>query len=468
MVQHGDVAGLSVADLLKKAWDSVDDAYETYRKYGRCHGFGVRKGDSGKDCDGKLVRYRFFCNREGLRETKHYNRIDRRRMHKPETRTGCQAKLSVYLDENENNWKIGCLHGIATSKILGYMAGVAGGYSLFGFLKKDAYNYADKARWAKIVDGDANAALVYLEGKDDSDSMSVARYNMIADERLGNLIWADGASRSDYQYFGNVLVFDSTYRKNKYKRPKPLVVIIDGDIAMIKAVKEVLPEAIHRLCAWHVERNVTSNMKDENLKVLFKRWLYSEMEIAEFEADWEDVLEEFGLKDSLWANQMHEKRKMWANAYLSDKFCAGFLTTSRCEGINAFVNKFSKSTHSILEMSQNLELAVREYRNKEILLQFNCIHTVPVMTTCLKSIESVAARVYTREVFSDVKKEIEKARAVNLVRKRRCLNTMVYTLEEYRKPNMLIIACFGRASRKLECQCNIWRKMGILVDTCSS
>ncbi|RYQ83824.1 protein FAR1-RELATED SEQUENCE 5-like [Arachis ipaensis] len=106
MVQHGDVAGLSVADLLKKAWDSVDDAYETYRKYGRCHGFGVRKGDSGKDCDGKLVRYRFFCNREGLRETKHYNRIDRRRMHKPETRTGCQAKLSVYLDENENNWKV--------------------------------------------------------------------------------------------------------------------------------------------------------------------------------------------------------------------------------------------------------------------------------------------------------------------------------------------------------------------------
>ncbi|RYQ83830.1 hypothetical protein Ahy_B10g102685 isoform E [Arachis hypogaea] len=381
------------------------------------------------------------------------------------------------------------------------MAGVAGGYSLFGFLKKDAYNYADKARWAKIVDGDANAALVYLEGKDDSDSMSVARYNMIADERLGNLIWADGASRSDYQYFGNVLVFDSTYRKNKYKRPvviffgvnnhkqttifgfgllmdesvslyrwmlenllevmcrkKPLVVIIDGDIAMIKAVKEVLPEAIHRLCAWHVERNVTSNMKDENLKVLFKRWLYSEMEIAEFEADWEDVLEEFGLKDSLWANQMHEKRKMWANAYLSDKFCAGFLTTSRCEGINAFVNKFSKSTHSILEMSQNLELAVREYRNKEILLQFNCIHTVPVMTTCLKSIESVAARVYTREVFSDVKKEIEKARAVNLVRKRRHMFFMMKAEHLAKIPKPLVLKRWRLDAESLDKYVENWEE----------
>ncbi|RYR34743.1 hypothetical protein Ahy_A10g049747 [Arachis hypogaea] len=173
------------------------------------------------------------------------------------------------------------------------------------------------------------------------------------------------------------------------------------------------------------------------------------MEIAEFKADWEDALD-------LWANQMHEKRKMWENAYLCDKFCAGFQTTSHYEGINAFVNKFSKSTHSILKMIQNLKIVVREYRNKEILLQFNSIHIVPVMTTCLKSIESAAARVYTKEVFSDVKKEIEKVGAVNLVRKRRCLNTMVYTLEEYRKPNMHIMACFGRMSGKLECQCNIW------------
>ncbi|KAL4373444.1 hypothetical protein AHAS_Ahas05G0082400 [Arachis hypogaea] len=64
---------------------------------------------------------------------------------------------------------------------------------------------------------------------------------------------------------------------------------------------------------------------------------------------------------------MPEKRKIWANAYLCEKFCVGFQKTSRYEGINAFVNKFS--------------------------------------------------RVYTKEEFSDVKKEIEKAGVVNLVRK---------------------------------------------------
>nr|XP_025606731.1 protein FAR1-RELATED SEQUENCE 5 isoform X1 [Arachis hypogaea] len=313
--EYEDVATLDVDDIKRMRWDSVDTAYEFYRRLGMCHGFGVRKGDSGKDCRGNLIRYRFFCNKEGLRDGRHNDRVDRRRAHKPETRTNCEAKLSIYFDKIERCWKvrkvatehnhdltpasmvhlianhremtdaakaqIDGLHasGIATSKIVGYMAGMAGGYSLLGFLKKDVYNYADRTQRANISDGDANAAVVYLEGKAGLDPMSVARYSVTKDARLANLIWADGASRVDYQHFGDVLPFDSTYKKNKYKKPlvifsgsnnhkqttifgfgllfdesvssykwmlenllevmcmkKPSVVVTDGDKAIIKAV----------------------------------------------------------------------------------------------------------------------------------------------------------------------------------------------------------------------------------------
>ncbi|XP_020992429.2 protein FAR1-RELATED SEQUENCE 5-like [Arachis duranensis] len=347
--EYEDVATLDVDDIKRMRWDSVDAAYEFYRRLGMCHGFGVRKGDSGKDCRGNLIRYRFFCNKEGLRDGRHNDRVDRRRAHKPETRTNCEAKLSIYFDKIERCWKvrkvatehnhdltpasmvhlianhremtdaakaqIDGLHasGIATSKIVGYMAGMAGGYSLLGFLKKDVYNYADRTRRANISDGDANAAVVYLEGKAGSDPMSVARYSVTKDARLANLIWADGASRVDYQHFGDVLAFDSTYKKNNS----------------------------------------------------FRRWLYVDMEIEEFEMEWERAVAEYDLYDKEWATQMYERRMMWANAYLQGKFCAGFRTTSRCEGVNAFVKKFSKTTHTILELVQNLELVVREYRNKD-------------------------------------------------------------------------------------------------------
>ncbi|XP_016178584.1 protein FAR1-RELATED SEQUENCE 5-like [Arachis ipaensis] len=335
--EGGQGFDLSTNDILNQVWESVEDAYKFYRRYGRVNGFRVRKGDS-------------------------------------ETRTGCKVMLSIYLEKSEQKWKdrkvvlehnhdlapVGMSHliqnhrkmtdaakahidgmhayGIGTSKILGHMA----------------------------ADGDATATLIYLEGKAAADPMYVACYNHTKDERLGNMVWADGNSRSDFQCFGDVWMLQNLLEVMCQK--KPCVAVTDGDKAMIKAVKSVLPEATHRLCAWHVEKNVTSNEKDERLRSLFKHWLYVDMEVHEFKEDCAQAIEEYGLHNSSWARHMHKKRKLWANGYLRDKFYAGFQTMTRCEGIIAMVNKFSKSSHTIFKLVQNLELVLREYRNKEMLL----------------------------------------------------------------------------------------------------
>ncbi|CAN0837554.1 Protein FAR1-RELATED SEQUENCE 12 [Linum grandiflorum] len=39
---------------------------------------------------------------------------------------------------------------------------------------------------------------------------------------------------------------------------KPKVVVTDGDLAMLNAIKEVFPEAFHRRCAWHIRKNLKS------------------------------------------------------------------------------------------------------------------------------------------------------------------------------------------------------------------
>ncbi|XP_016191712.1 protein FAR1-RELATED SEQUENCE 5-like [Arachis ipaensis] len=149
------------------------------------------------------------------------------------------------------------------------------------------------------------------------------------------------------------------------------------------------------------------------------------MSIDDFEAEWDEAADEYELHDKLWAMQMYEKRKMWTNAYLGNKFCAGFRTTSRCEGINSHVKKFLSSKHTILELVQNLELVLREYQNNEMVAQFNSIYNVPVMTTCLDPIEKCAAMVYTRTIFTNVKKEIDAVGGLNFVSKRRVSTTVV-------------------------------------------
>ncbi|QHO09027.1 Protein FAR1-RELATED SEQUENCE [Arachis hypogaea] len=52
-----------------------------------------------------IVQKFFYCNRQGLREKKHYERVDRKRAHKAETRTNYHAKYVVYLDMSSRKWR---------------------------------------------------------------------------------------------------------------------------------------------------------------------------------------------------------------------------------------------------------------------------------------------------------------------------------------------------------------------------
>ncbi|XP_052107523.1 protein FAR1-RELATED SEQUENCE 5-like [Arachis duranensis] len=213
---------------------------------------------------------------------------------------------------------------------------------------------------------------------------------------------------------------------------------------MRAAIRAVFSEATHRLCAWHVEKNVISNLKDEGIRQLFTRWLYSNIEIEEFEAEWDAAIVEYRLHDSFWAKETYDKQNMWANAYLRDKFRAGFRTTSRCKGINMNIKKFLNTRHNLLELVQNVELMVREYRNNELEDHFKSIHGNPVITTCLDPLKRFAADVYTRELFLYVRREIVGVSAVNFVVKVRRSTTMVYTVEDYGIPGRPLTLLYDR------------------------
>ncbi|KAL4300078.1 hypothetical protein AHAS_Ahas17G0164900 [Arachis hypogaea] len=177
---------------------------------------------------------------------------------------------------------------------------------------------------------------------------------------------------------------------------------------MKAAIKAVFLKATHRLCSWHMEKNVTSNVKDEGLRQLFTRWIYSNMEIEEFEAGW-DV------------------------------------------GINANVKKFLNSKHSVLKLVQNVELMVREYQNNELEAHFKFIHGNPVITTCLDILERFVATVYTQELFLDVRKEIEGIGVVNFVAKVRRSMNIVYIVEEYGIPVRQLMVLYDRVVNRLHC-----------------
>ncbi|KAL4356332.1 hypothetical protein AHAS_Ahas09G0076100 [Arachis hypogaea] len=197
-------------------------------------------------------------------------------------------------------------------------------------------------------------------------------YNAIEKQRRA------GASDTDnaLNVFRDVMAFDATYGRNKYKCPlvifsgvdhhlrtvmfgctilskegeesyvwllrtfleamkgkAPKSVITDGDQATKSAIKAIFPEVHHRLYSWHLLRNANAR-----------------------------VVEEFGFQQNSWVKDMYEKKHMWSNAYIRGKFFAGLKITSR----------------------------------RVVVANYKCAYGNPVVKTRLEELERFVATVYTR------------------------------------------------------------------------
>ncbi|XP_016195881.1 uncharacterized protein LOC107636924 [Arachis ipaensis] len=220
--------------------------------------------------------------------------------------------------------------------------------------------------------------------------MTMTRYSSTTEDRLGSLFWADGICRADYQYFGDVLTFDATYKKNKYKKPL---------------------------------KNATLKIKDPGLCESFKKFIYAKWDVDEFEEEWSKLVEEFG-------------------------------------GINNFIKRFVHSRHNILELVENLERALRDYHNTEMVAQFKTINFDPVLTTGLQSLEICATNIYTREIFKLVRKQIEEVVSLDIIHSQPLSTTMVYKICAFQKRVKTFTVVYDRNEKKLEFECCHWDHEG--------
>ncbi|RVW86593.1 Protein FAR1-related sequence 5 [Vitis vinifera] len=360
---------LTVEDVWKMEFSSVEEAEEFYNLFAKVTGFSVRKDDVKRD--------------------KNQNIVSR------------------------------------TSQIMDYMVQQSGGYNNVGFTKKDLYNHVDADRRVHLRDGDAEGALAYLCGKSEMDPSFYYKYNVDEDNRLANLFWADSTSKLDYSCFGDVLAFDTTYRTNAYKKPlvilvginhhhqtivfgcallvdesvstytwvletfldamnnkKPLSVITDGDKAMRKAIKRIFPDSCHRLCAWHIQRNAFTNVHVKDFTNHFSKCMFMEGTVEEFECAWNDMLEMFNLHGH---------------------------NTQRCESMNAYLNRFLKTRLKLFEFVKHFDRALSRIRHNEAKAEFETHHSSAVLTTKLYALEKYAGTVFTRQSFLKFRDEMKNA-----------------------------------------------------------
>ena len=77
-------------------------------------------------------------------------------------------------------------------------------------------NRLDAYRCAEIGDTDFVATIAYFTAKSNNDLDLYHEYTLDDENRLRNLFSTDYMARYDYECFGDVLLFDATYKTNAY------------------------------------------------------------------------------------------------------------------------------------------------------------------------------------------------------------------------------------------------------------
>ena len=535
-----DMLMLSEDDIYRFHFADLSLAYEFYNWYARMKGFSARKSKTRKNNLDEVVQQTFVCFREGFRHEKYYQRENRIREPKPETRCGCNARIQVHVEVAIGRWIVtdffdkhnheavdarfvGMLRshkkmgegeisqmnsmmrvGISAPLIFGSFACQSGGYEHVGFGTRDMYN--KKAKERRQVAGDAKAAMLFLKDVAKKDPWLFCRDEVDDDGALRHLFWCDGRSQLDYMVFGDVIAFDATYKKNKYKLPlvifsgvnhhnqtvvfaaalvsdesketyvwlleqfltamkgkAPVSVITDGDASMKSAIEIVFPTAHHRLCAWHLMRNATSNIGQPGFTTKFKKCMLGDYELGVFQRKWQEMVEEFGVEDRPWIIDLYVKREMWATAHIRGKFFAGFRTTSRCEGLHSLLGKYVKSRYDLTQFLQHFERCLSYLRFKEWRADFGC-EFEPVMQTHLQQLERSASDIYTREVFFMFRPMLHRAGAMKVVFAKETLSCVIYGVSKYCKPNSLWHVSYYEEQMQFKCSCLRMESLGIPCD----
>ncbi|XP_061341451.1 protein FAR1-RELATED SEQUENCE 5-like [Gastrolobium bilobum] len=543
----GDVdTELSETPILTRVFETSEEAYIFYNAYAKGKGFGIRKQYHNKSTITKQpYRWRYVCSKQGVKRLD-VKRIDVDNVKRQrDTRTNCLAMLQVKL--LDGLWKVDKFNDIHNHPMINTPTKVK------KFLSQNPLRRSDltksivsklfqegltSSKISKVVSAmnkevnltpvqinsiissqrknnvgrECQGIIKHFQRKSMVDGAFYFAMHFAEDGTLRSIFWADGRSRAAYAHFGEVLVFDVTYRTNKFKFPfapfvgvnhhgqtilfaaalledeteaiftwlfeqfrtcmfdkSPVAIITDQDKAMGKAIAKIFPEARHRFCAWHIKKHVMEHSQalraqfKDDFDVDFRAW-YKSRNIDEFEGKWEVLRTKYVIKTDSWLANMHASRHHWAKAYLKDTFFAGMTTSGRSESINAFFDGYVNSNTMLNDFVIQYDKEIKSRRDAEEDEDFKTRNTKAVLETN-HPIEEIAGEWYTRKLFEIFKKEW-KAAILDYFHEKIATkeNLIMYRVgsREVDKEMWAIVEYHLTESFTTQCSCAKFETMGIL------
>ncbi|CAL9000723.1 unnamed protein product [Prunus brigantina] len=232
------------------------------------------------------------------------------------------------------------------------------------------------------------------------------------DNRFSRCFWADATSRRAYGFYGDVVVFDTTFNTNRYDLTfapmlgvnnhgqtivlacaflskettesfiwmfeefkkampggEPKTIITDQDAAMSRAISIAFPTTFHRLCIWHITSKFSVKLPHSAYKEYwreFQKAIWDTDNKDEFDAKWNIVVTKAGLTDHPWLSSMFDLRESWVPAYARHFFAAGMSSSQRAECSHGFFKQYISRRNSLMDFIIRFERALSHQCQKEL------------------------------------------------------------------------------------------------------
>ncbi|XP_057432495.1 protein FAR-RED IMPAIRED RESPONSE 1-like [Lotus japonicus] len=523
-------------------FNSEDEANRYYKNYARLMGFGVCKINSKNGDDGKKY-ITIGCSRA----RKYKNNSKNLLKPNPTTKTECKARLSACVSSDGtvvvSRVNLGHNHDLSPTKArflrcnknleprikrrleLNDQVGInvsrnfrafvveANGYDNLTFGEKDCRNYIDKVRRLRLGTGDAQAIQNYFVRKQKQNSQFYYVMDVDDDSHLRNVFWADARSRIAYEYFGEVITFDTTYLTNKYDMPfapfvgvnhhghslllgcallsnedtqtftwlfsrwlecmhgrAPNAIITDQDRTMKNAIEAVFPKARHRWCLGHIMKKVPEKLgrhsNYESIKKLLHGAVYDSFSRSDFMERWEKMIKDYELHDNDWLKGLFDERDRWVPVFLRDTFWAGMSTTQRSESMNSFFDGYVNSKTTLKQFVEQYDNALRDKIEKESLADFGSFNT-EIACVSIFGFESQFQKAFTNAKFKEFQVEIASMMYCNTFFEKMDGLQSIYSVTETKKvfdkmKDIVFKISFNEEDCQFQCTCLLFEFRGIL------
>ncbi|KAJ3709182.1 hypothetical protein LUZ61_012887 [Rhynchospora tenuis] len=455
---------------------SEEQAYQFYNQYAHRKGFSVRKGHLGRRKDGTVRNRHFLCSNEGTRQ-KHRTHITKKP--RDTVRTNCMARIEFKVSR-ENTWVVSkVIYDHNHPLVRPHKAHLLRSHRRveerersdsepqefpieevqeaenIGFNLKDQTGYLHTNRMRDLQKGEAQFLLDFLNAKKLEDPCFFYSVQLDDREQVTNFFWADSRSILDYSYFGDVVLFDTTYRSSRNELPiavflgishhkhivvfgtallldettesfvwlfktfleamsrkQPKTIFADEWSPVERAIGMVLSDCAHRLCLWHLTQNVLTNISQlcssEPIFLKdFKNWIFDRGSTEDdFHQTWAGLNSKYNLSSNSWIQDVYAVRGKWASVYQHDTFCASMTSYNWCEVLKSFFKRYFTRKQTLSKFIELFQKVLIKLREKELYEDHKSRQTRPVLLVDIPMLVE-ASNSYTRVVYAEFEEEFK-------------------------------------------------------------